>query len=202
MTASVAIAALAFALAGWLGARIARTICLDRVPFDDGPAAIHTKPWMFAVAAGIAGGGAALHQAPLQLAVLGLVTIALAACAASDFTCGIVPDIFTLGPLAALVLAGALRADLTPLGSAAIVALPFGAAALLSHGRGMGWGDVKVAALGGALIGARGATLAFVFACFAAFVVGRFIAKRGKPVAFAPYLIAAIGAEVCLASGA
>ncbi len=82
--------------------------------------------------------------------------------------------------------------------------MPFAFAAYLSRGRGMGWGDVKLAAVAGAMLGASNALLALALAAFAAAVAARLqkrtlvIDGRGaaaatlaRPVAFAPYLIGA-----------
>ena len=73
--------------------------------------------------------------------------------------------------------------------SALIVVVPFALAALLSRGRGMGWGDVKLAAVAGALLGASNALLALALAAFAAAVGARFRRDAGaapRPLAFAP----------------
>jgi prepilin signal peptidase PulO-like enzyme (type II secretory pathway) len=76
--------------------------------------------------------------------------------------------------------------------SSLIVVVPFAIFAYLSRGRGMGWGDVKLAAVAGALLGASNALLALALATFAAAVSAKF--RRGtanEPLAFAPYLIGA-----------
>ena len=72
----------------------------------------------------------------------------------------------------------------------------------MSRGRGMGWGDAKLAALGGALLGAREAALAFMLAAVAAAVIARRAACARdiapRPIAFGPYLAAAIVAMLPL----
>jgi len=57
----------------------------------------------------------------------------------------------------------------------------------------MGWGDVKLAALGGAVLGVQTAILAAAGACLIATFVN-VLQKRDKaqPIAFAPYLSSAI----------
>ncbi len=79
--------------------------------------------------------------------------------------------------------------------AAAVPFVPFALAAILSRGRGMGWGDAKLVALGGAVLGAQASLVAFALSCLAAGIVARLTGRRGTPVAFAPYLvIAACGA--------
>ena len=62
---------------------------------------------------------------------------------------GVVPDVFTLVPLSAVAVA-ALAAHRPEVVLAALVpAIPFIVIASLTRGRGLGWGDAKLAALGG-----------------------------------------------------
>lgn len=190
---TVVLAVAGFAAAAWLGMRVGSMLCADRTPFADGPAAVRVRPGIVMLAMGAVGAAAALHgSGPWQLVTIGLVASALAGCVAADCACGIVPDALTLVPLAGLVAAFGLRGDPGPLLAAGLVALPFAFAATLSHGRGMGWGDVKLAALGGALLGARGATAALVIACVVAYAWSRFAGGRTRPIAFAPYLVGGI----------
>jgi prepilin signal peptidase PulO-like enzyme (type II secretory pathway) len=65
----------------------------------------------------------------------------------------------------------------------------------------MGWGDVKLAALGGALLGAQDATLAFLVAGGAAYVVAHRGKRAGKPIAFGPYLAVSIVATLAALPG-
>ena len=110
----------------------------------------------------------------------------------SDVRCGIVPDAFTLVPLAAVVVTAAVTQQWWVIASAAIVFVPFAGAALASRGRGMGWGDVKLVALGGAVLGYEAAILGFGLACAAAVLVALARRRGSEPIAFAPYLVAAI----------
>jgi prepilin signal peptidase PulO-like enzyme (type II secretory pathway) len=200
MTAALTAIAAAplFAGAAWTGTAVADRLCAGRAPFDDGPAPVTLHRAWFLALGGCVGLGLALHGEPLaHLTTLLFVVLALAGCAAADLACGILPDVLTLVPLAAVVALAALARDAAPALSAALVAVPFAATALASRGRGMGWGDVKLAALGGALLGARGATLAFVLAALAAYIVAR--ASAGglrRPLAFGPYLAASIAASL------
>ncbi len=188
---------LLFAAAGWTGAVIAQALCAGRTPYDDGPVPIVVGRWPFAAVAGCIGFAIALRgEPPAQLAVLAFVVLALAGCTAADLACGALPDALTLIPLAVVVAFGALTHDWMPALGAAFVALPFAVCALLSRGRGMGWGDVKLAALGGALLGARGAAFAFTIAAVAAYVVARATGGVRRPVAFGPYLAGSIAATL------
>jgi len=81
---------------------------------------------------------------------------------------------------------------------AVVMFLPFALFALLSKGRGMGWGDVKLAALGGAVLGPPAAMLAFAGACLIAVFIAALRKRRSEPIAFAPYLCGAIAASLAL----
>jgi len=196
---TAALTALLFAAAGWTGAVVAGALCAGRTPYDGGPQPVAVGRWAFAAIAGCVGLAVALRgEPPAQLAVLVLVVLALAGCAAADLACGALPDLLTLLPLAAVLAFGALTHDWMPALGAAFVAVPFAACALLSRGRGMGWGDVKLAALGGALLGARGAAFAFMVAAIAAYVVARATGGVRRPIAFGPYLAVSIAATLSI----
>jgi prepilin signal peptidase PulO-like enzyme (type II secretory pathway) len=196
---TVPLTAALFAAAGWIGTLAAGALCAGRTPFDDGPQPVAFRRWPFALAGCCIGAVLAAHGAPpAQLAVLVLVMFALAGGAAADLACGVLPDVFTLGPLALIVGFGFAARDVTPALGAAFAFAPFAAAAIFSRGRGMGWGDVKLAALGGALLGARDATLAFALAAIAAYVIARRTGGARRPIAFGPYLAASIVATLAV----
>jgi leader peptidase (prepilin peptidase)/N-methyltransferase len=196
---TIALAAVLFAAAGWAGTLVAGALCAERAPFDDGPAPVAFARWPFALAgAGIGLALAAQGASPARLALLVFVMLALAGCCAADLSCGLLPDPLTLVPLAVVGAVGAAAHDWAPLLSAALVAVPFALAATVSRGRGMGWGDVKLAALGGALLGAREAAFAFMLAALAAAVIARRTTGARRPIAFGPYLAAAIVAMLPL----
>jgi prepilin signal peptidase PulO-like enzyme (type II secretory pathway) len=197
--AITAISAAVFALAGWGGALAGEALCANREPFDDGPAAVIVGRLPFAAIAGCVGVALAVQGAStVRLVMLAVVVLALAGCAAADLRCGILPDPLTLVPLALVVGTGAATHDAAPAVGAAIIAVPFAVAALVTRGRGMGWGDVKLAALGGALLGAGGATVAFMFAAIAAYVIARATGSLRRAVAFGPYLAASIAASLAI----
>jgi leader peptidase (prepilin peptidase)/N-methyltransferase len=194
-----AVAALLFAAAGWTGTLLAGVLCEGRAPYEGGPASVAIGRAPFAVFGACVGTALALHgEPPAHLALLLVVTLALAGCAAADFACGALPDVLTLGPLALVVALGAASRDWAPALGASCIALPFALAALASRGRGMGWGDVKLAALGGALLGVADATFAYLLAAVVAYVIARRTAGVRRPIAFGPYLAASIAATLTI----
>jgi prepilin signal peptidase PulO-like enzyme (type II secretory pathway) len=122
-----------------------------------------------------------------------MVCLALAACWCSDVEFGIVPDEFTLIPIVLIMMAAVWSREWWFVASGFILFVPFAAAALYTKGYGMGWGDVKLAALGGLVLGAPAALLLFTAACVAAVLLNRKVGDKAGPIAFGPYLAAAIG---------
>ncbi len=200
MLAAAAVGVLIFAAAALLGVVCADMICARIVPFADGPPPAEPRPLLIVAVLAGAGGCVALHGFAASVIAVGAVAaFALAGCWYCDLARGIVPDFFTLFPLGALALFAVLQGESRLLLSAAIPFVPFALAALLSRGRGMGWGDAKLVALGGAVLGAQAALVAFAASCLTAGLVGRFSGRRGTPIAFAPYLVIAVA--VALAFG-
>lgn len=196
----VALCGLLFGCAAYLAVQMSAAICKDVAPFDDGPPP--GKPpvaWLIGGAV-LLGVMTSMHGAPLpQLGLMAALCVVLVACAHSDVTCGIVPDYFTLVPLALVVACAVLmRAWSIPLSM--LAALPFAIAAFFSKGRGMGWGDVKLIALGSAVVGFQMALFAFSLACMAAAAVAVVRRRRNQPIAFAPYIASAIGFTVALSA--
>jgi leader peptidase (prepilin peptidase)/N-methyltransferase len=140
------------------------------------------------------------HPAPLAVAILIVAVLSLTVCAATDVLAGMIPDFFTLGPLIVVLAVSAVRHDWAPLLGATFAFVPFAVLAVVSRGRGMGWGDVKLAALGGALVGVFGIGLAVSAASISAYVVGVATGRARQPIAFGPYLAASIGASLGLGS--
>ncbi|MBD5655771.1 MAG: prepilin peptidase [Candidatus Eremiobacteraeota bacterium] len=182
-----------FACAAFLGVQLSAAVCRSVEPFADGPRP--GRPPIVALIAGafFVGSAVAWHGAALPaLAIVCVLTVALVACWYSDASCGIVPDYFTLIPLGIVILASLLERNTGPILSACIVLVPFAFAAFVSKGRGMGWGDVKLVALGAAVLGVQSSILAFAGACLAAVVIAAVRRRRNEPIAFAPYLASAI----------
>jgi prepilin signal peptidase PulO-like enzyme (type II secretory pathway) len=188
------LAAVFFGSVAVVAMQVSRAYCTDIEPADDGPPP-STPPYA-AIGVGCAVIGALLvagGATPLQLGIAAIIEFALVACWCSDAICGIVPDAFTLGPLAALLLFSFAQRNWGTAVSASIAFAPFAAAALISRGQGMGWGDVKLVALCGAALGAPLAVLTLAAACAAAAIVHRLAAGARGPIAFAPYIAAATG---------
>lgn len=187
-----------FALAAYVGILLAGTVRLPG-PLEDGPVP-HEPPTRWIVAgAAVAGAFITAHAGSgAQLALLAIVIAALAAVWCTDARYGLVPDIFTLVPLGLILGIALFQKQPLLLASAAIPFVPFAAAAALSKGRGMGWGDVKLAALGGAVLGAQIALPAFGLCCVAAVIYARLKGRAGQPIAFAPFMATAIAAGIPL----
>jgi leader peptidase (prepilin peptidase)/N-methyltransferase len=192
----------AFAAAAALGLYAASLICSTIESLPDGPPSGNPHVAYVIGASAVLGALAAARGMPfMMLAVFCLVCAILAAIWYADVVRGIVPDVFTLLPLAAIGIASGLTGRWEVLVSAVIAAIPFSIAAWRSKGRGLGWGDVKLAALGGALLGMQNAVLAFAVASIVAIVVARFRADRTRPIAFGPYLVAGIAVPLALQAG-
>lgn len=177
----------------YLGTFLARLVTAHARSFADGPAPGRPAIGIIVCAAALAGLSMAARGIALpELALACLVTIALSGICYADVRYGLVPDAFTLAPLGALLAGDLLLHQWSAPLAVALVAAPFGLAALVSHGRGMGWGDVKLVALGAAVLGAQPALLAFALACFGAVAVATVRGRRTTPIAFAPYLAAGV----------
>jgi prepilin signal peptidase PulO-like enzyme (type II secretory pathway) len=187
-----------FAVAAYFGVLLASTI-RTAGPFEDGPKPSEPPVLWLMVGFGVVGGLVTLHAtSPAQLVLLAILCVVLAAVWCTDVRYGIVPDVFTLTPLAGLLLYALITRQWVIFVSALIPFIPFAIAAAMSGGRGMGWGDVKLAALGGAILGAQTATFAFAVSCLAAVLIAHLRGQRGAPIAFAPYLVAAIAVAMPL----
>lgn len=189
-----------FAAAGVVGALLGVTFA-DRTPrLPDGPPPQSAPVPLLVLGCAIIGALITVRAfSPAQLVVLAIVCLALVAIWIVDARRGIVPDVFTLGPLAIILLVAMWQHEWRYLAAAVIPFVPFAAGALMSKGRGMGWGDVKLVALGGAVLGVEWGLVACMAACLAAVGVCYLRGWHRGPIAFAPYLTAAIGAAIPLA---
>ncbi|GAC1307657.1 MAG: hypothetical protein NVSMB19_20520 [Vulcanimicrobiaceae bacterium] len=195
----VLLVALLYGCAGFLAIGFVSSLCDKIVPFEDGPKPGRPPTAFLIAGAAVVGGMLASRGigAP-ALGIFAVLIISLAACWYSDVRCGIVPDYFTLGPLAFVLAVSLVGHNIAPLVSAVVVFLPFAIAAFLSKGRGMGWGDVKIVALGAAVLGLNTSVLAFAMACLAAVAIAAVRRRRSEPIAFAPYLAASIALAITL----
>ena len=190
-----------FGAAGWLGTVVADARYGAIGSEADGPLSSRIPRTAFLAASGSVGLLVGWHgTAPGHVALLLLAVFSLTVCAATDGRAGFIPDLFTLGPLALVVATGAFEREWNPLWGALFAFVPFAAMALVSRGRGMGWGDVKLAALGGSLAGMGGIAFAVVAASGAAYAVGLATGRARRPIAFGPYLAAAIAVSIALGS--
>ncbi|MGH7755798.1 MAG: prepilin peptidase [Vulcanimicrobiaceae bacterium] len=195
----VAISAVVYACAAFLAAQWSEAICRNVTPFEDGPRSGTPPTLLLIAAAGILGGVVASRGLGLEMTLFfGMLAAALVGAWCSDVRCGLVPDVFTLVPLAIIVVASAIGHQFAPAIAAAVIFVPFGAAAFLSKGRGMGWGDVKLCALGASLLSLETAIIAYAGACLAAVMIAAARNRRSDPIAFAPYLASAVAIAVVL----
>ena len=189
---TIAIAAIFFASVALVAVQLSRTACAGEAPTPDGPRA-GTPPYAVLVLACAATGGLLVYTGatPVQLGIVALVLFALVAAWCSDTLCGLVLDVFTLPPLAALLLFAISERQWMILVGAAVAFVPFAAAAVFSRGMGMGWGDAKLVAISGAVLGLPLGVLALAAACAVAAILHRLLRGKGSPIAFAPYIAAA-----------
>jgi prepilin signal peptidase PulO-like enzyme (type II secretory pathway) len=199
---SIILTVVFFACAAYLGVELSRAVCANITPLDGAPP-LGQPPVVVLVAAGALLGAllVTVGAQPMQLGAFAIVVLALAACWSSDSLCGIVPDVFTLVPLGALLVLALTRGNWLTVVSSAIAFAPFALAAWTTHGRGMGWGDAKLVALAGAALGAPLAIFAMIVACVAAVVGYKIKGIKAGPIAFAPYIAAVVGAALPLAVG-
>lgn len=197
--ATALLGALIFAVAGVAGIAAAKAMMPHLEPLEDAPPpTLDVPPVALVVGAAVVGAALGFQTPPLdQLVITAVAVLCLTAIWFTDSQTGIIPDVFSLGPLAIVLVYGFFRHDLSPLFSAIVLFIPFAVLALISKGRGMGWGDAKLAALGGALLGVSNAVVAFVLAslvaALAAWLKHR---RRNAPIAMGPYLVAAIAASL------
>jgi prepilin signal peptidase PulO-like enzyme (type II secretory pathway) len=194
--------ALAFAAFAYAGALAARTYWAMVPRLADSPEPQVPPVAILVCAAAVIGALCALRGAPSgTLAIVGAMAGLLTAVWCVDTTRGIVPDVLTLVPLAALLVAGLLTGRWYVVLAAAVPAVPFAVMAWRTKGLGLGWGDVKLVALGGALLGMQTAILAFALAAVGAIVVARIRRRTTEPLAFGPYLVTAIAVPLALVAG-
>jgi prepilin signal peptidase PulO-like enzyme (type II secretory pathway) len=194
------IGALAFAVAGLCGTLIATALIPALQPFEDGPPPYNVHPALLIAGAAVLGGFIGWREPPLlQFAVSALSTVVLVAIWYCDARTGFIPDWLTLLPLGLLLIYGVARHDWLMLISAAVMFVPFAFIAFISKGRGMGWGDAKLASLGGALVGMEMAAFGFTIATAIAVIVTRLRGHpKDVPIALGPYLVCAIAVAIVL----
>jgi prepilin signal peptidase PulO-like enzyme (type II secretory pathway) len=196
---NVILGALLLATGSAVGIGLSKVVTAGTVAHPDGPARGSVPPLLLIVACATLGGTAGSRGVSISaLEIIALVCGLLSAIWVADVTVGIIPDVFTLVPLGAVFVASMMIGHWEMLIASLVPAIPFAALAWRSHGKGLGWGDVKLAALGGPLIGMQAALLSFALGSLIAVLVCRISGKKGQPVAFGPYLAAAIAVPLAL----
>lgn len=112
---------------------------------------------------------------PLTFVLLALSFSLLLLIALYDLEHLIIPDEFVYPLIAVSLVVAALRveaAGFETLLAGPLLALPFLLLALLSGGRAMGWGDVKLGLGVGLLLGIPGSVVAFLFSMWIGGIVG------------------------------
>jgi prepilin signal peptidase PulO-like enzyme (type II secretory pathway) len=193
------VTAIAFAAFAYAGILAATTYWAAVPPLEGSPEPQQPPIFILVGAAAAIGAACALHGAPgTTLAIIAAMVGVLTAIWCVDVTRGIVPDALTLVPLAGLLIAGLLTGRWYIVLAAVVPAIPFAVMAWRTKGLGLGWGDVKLAALGGAVLGMQTAILAFALAAIAAILVARIQRRTSEPLAFGPYLVAAIAVPLTM----
>jgi prepilin signal peptidase PulO-like enzyme (type II secretory pathway) len=191
--------AFVFGCAAACGVALAQLLCANVEPLEGAPPAQQLHPAIPIALSALVGVSLGFHGAtPAQTVIVALLCVPLSGAWYADARKGIVPDLFTLAPLAAVALAVVLHHTWFVAISAIVTGGTFAAAALLSRGRGMGWGDAKLAALAGALLGLPWSVGVLGLACFAATVVSVIRTRGTQPIAFAPYIVIAVLADIGL----
>jgi prepilin signal peptidase PulO-like enzyme (type II secretory pathway) len=182
-----------FACAATCGVIAATFLCSRIEPHEDGPAPMSLHPAIPVVAFTLLGVVIAARGATVpELGTVALLGIPLVGVWYCDARTGIVPDVFTLVPMGIIALSVLLHHTWWVAISAFVVFGAFALAATFSRGRGMGWGDAKLAMLTGAALGLQVSLLTLAMACFAATVVAVARKRGGQPIAFAPYIVIAM----------
>ncbi len=183
-----------YGCAATCGVIAAHFICSRVQRHEDGPAPLALHPAIPIVLFALLGGFASREgtHAAAHLGVFALLGIPLIGAWYSDARIGIVPDVFTLVPLGVIAILVLLHHTWWIAISAFVVFGAFACAAVFSRGRGMGWGDAKLAMLTGAVLGLPLSLLTLGLACFAATAVSVVRDRGTKPIAFAPYIVVAM----------
>jgi hypothetical protein len=194
IAATAVVAAGIFAAAAYLGIELSRLVAKN-APAAQAQGEPRKEPaviW-FLLGSAILGGVIALHGMDWQgIGLEAVICVSLVACWHSAVAYGRMPDYFTLTPLAAIVLSAIAQSNWPLLVGVIVPFIPFAAMAYLSKGKGMGWDDAKLAALGGGILGTTDALLAYAMACIAAVTVTWLRKRLKEPIVFGPYVIAAI----------
>ena len=198
--AATVLGAAVFGASGFAATLVATAVYAKDEPLPDGPVPGRVSVVLLAsLAAGVGAVCAWRGESLASLALVDLIVAALCAVIWTDVTRGFIGDWFTLPPLAVVLAASAARGTfLTTVLAVGVATLPFAAAAFFSKGMGMGWGDVKLVALGGGLLDLRTSILLYAGASVVACAVALARRRQSEPIAFGPYLAGAIAVGMLL----
>ncbi len=138
------------------------------------------------------------ESTPIAFVRLGLVLVSLAFAVTADLRVGTVP-VAVMAPLIALTAAIEIATHQTAsVLAACVVLVPFAFASAWTRGRGLGAGDVQIAALGALALSPILGMIAFAGACFGA--AGVTLARRSESrrLTFSPYLATTIAVSLAL----
>jgi len=184
---------LIYGCAATCGVVLAYFICSRLTRLEGGPAPVRLPPAVPIAVFAVLGMFLAARQGQIsQLGIVALLGVPFIGAWYSDARTGIIPDVFTLIPLAIVAVGVFLNHTWWVAISGAVVFAAFALAALFSKGRGMGWGDAKLATLAGTVLGLQSSLLALGVACFAATLVSVIRNRGTQPIAFAPYIVVTV----------
>lgn len=193
------VGALLFASSAWLGYVLSDALVSRKgVP---GPGHSDVHPAILVAVAAVVGTAIGVRSGdPLHLVALSFAVISLCALIRCDVRQNWTPPWLSLVPLGCIVVIAIVqRAYWIPIATL-VVALPFASVAAMTKGTGMSWSDVRVAALGTALVGFFPAIITFAAAgLVAAFV--QWGLRRTSSIPMAPYLIGATAVAVLTFGG-
>ena len=177
---------LAVELANWLFSKVGR-------PAKASEDTMKMLRALLPVATGVVGAMLATYNADWKtFAILAIVCACLAMATWCELVFGVVPDAVLIAPLAIILIDAVLHSSWGQIAAAIMLAIPFGALALMSKGQGVARTDIELAALGGAILGFKFGVIAFVVALVAAFAIN--FQRRGEKlqVDLTPYLSSSI----------
>lgn len=170
-----------------------------RVPFH--PRALETGIWIAATAA-VQAAIVARYGDGMPAMTLACAAGCATVCAFTDVRCGYIFDAVTVPTLAIIVALAFVDGSVAfAAAGAAISGGTLFALHVLTGGRGLGLGDVKLACCTGAALGARNGIVSLGAAFVAGGMYATFLlvtrrARRGQEIAFAPYIAAGMAAAL------
>ena len=168
--------------------------------FDTSAAAWARRLLVVCATAGLFAVIGARFDAPGHAAIVAAYVSALLVCAGTDVLAYRVPNVITYPAIAGAVIIAALMPDADLLAALAggglaggVLLLP----SLLTGGRGMGMGDVKLAAFAGLALGFTNVSPALLFmalggGAFALILLATGLRKKGEPIPYAPFISAGV----------